>query len=136
MELLLPTTKHLKTAPNGSTDKAVWEALDYLRSRLHWNGSKIAKALRVPVSTVNFWLAHKKVPVGHPPFAPVAEAVLHLLGIHRSLEAMFSEPTNQTAWLETKHPELGVVPLHKMQESFSGLSFIRQYLDYVRGRGA
>jgi Protein of unknown function (DUF2384) len=121
---------------NEVVDAAAWEAMHYLQRRWDWNGSEIARALRVPISTVNFWLAHKRVPVGRPPFAPVAEAVLHLLAIHRSLEAMFSESANQRAWLETKHPELGFVPVQKMRESFSGLTFIRQYLDYVRGRGA
>jgi hypothetical protein len=110
--------------------------LEFLRSSWKFSGSMLAKLLHLPVNTVNLWLSKKRIPMGIPPFDPREEALLNLLAIHRSLHAMFSEPANQLAWLKTRHPELGVVPLEKIQESLSGLLLIRQYLDYVRGRGA
>jgi len=120
----------------GQADGAVFEALDYLRQSWNMNGSKLAKLLHLPVNTMNHWLSRKKVPIGKPPFDAREEALLNLLAVHRSLHAMFSEPENQLAWLKTEHPGLGFVPLERMQESITGLLFVRQYLDYVRGRGA
>ena len=96
----------------------------------------LAKLLHLPVNTMNLWLSKKRIPIGTPPFDPRQEALLNLLAVHRSLHAMFSEPANQLDWLKTRHPELGFIPLEKIQESLSGLFLVRQYLDYVRGRGA
>ncbi len=119
-----------------SAQQAVFEALEFLRSEWKFNGSALAKLLHLPITTVNLWLSKKRVPVGVPPFDPRAEALLNLLAIHRSLHAMFAEPANQLAWLKTTHPEMGCTPLEKIQESTQGLFWVRQYLDYVRGRGA
>jgi hypothetical protein len=65
-----------------------------------------------------------------------ARVIIHLLAIHRSLEAMFNNPAHQRAWLTTFHPHLQAIPLELMSKSIDGLIFIRQYLDYVRERGA
>lgn len=67
---------------------------------------------------------------------PDTQVVIHLLAIHRSLEAMFDDPKQQRALLETFHPELNEIPEKLMGESISGLIFVQQYLDYVRRRGA
>ena len=121
---------------SATAQEAVYEALQFLRSNWKLSGSMLAKLVHLPVNTMNLWLSKKRVPIGSPPFDPRAEALLNLLAIHRSLNAMFSEPANQLAWLKTRHPELGGVPLEKIQESLSGLFLVRQYLDYTRGRGA
>lgn len=119
-----------------TAEKAVYEALAFLRNSWGMSGSMVAKLLRLPVNTVNFWISKQRIPIGIPPFDAKGEALLNLLAIHRSLYAMFSEPANQLAWLKTKHPALGFVPLEKIQESTAGLFYVRQYLDYIRGRGA
>lgn len=115
--------------------RAVIEGLLYLQNRLAWSGTKIARILHLPANTVNTWLKNKTVPIS-PILQPDIQAMLHLLAIHRSLEAMFENTEHQHAWLTTMHPELNAVPEKLMGESIDGLIFIRQYLDYVRGRGA
>jgi hypothetical protein len=116
--------------------EAVYDALNYMIHSWGYSHSKIAKLLRLPVSTVNTWLRSKRVPFGKPPYTPVEDAVLQLIAIHKSLSAMFSDPRDQTAWLETPHPELGTAPAAKIEQSTEGLVYVRQYLDYIRGRGA
>ncbi len=116
--------------------QAIVNGLEYLKSRLKWSGTKIANILHLPANTVNTWLKNKRVPVSHSALHPDIQVIIHLLAIHRSLEAMFDDPAHQRAWLSTMHPELNVVPEKLMGESIDGLIFIRQYLDYVRGRGA
>lgn len=49
---------------------------------------------------------------------------------------MFQDPVHQLAWLTHEHPELNGVPEEIMANGIDGLIFVRQYLDYVRGRGA
>jgi hypothetical protein len=116
--------------------RAIVEGLKYLKKRLEWSGTKIANILHLPPNTVNTWLKNGIVPISRPILQPDIQAVIHLLAIHRSLEAMFDDPTHQCAWLVTFHPELNVIPEKLMGESIDGLIFIRQYLDYIRGRGA
>ncbi len=115
---------------------ALVDGLEYLKSQLKWSGTKVAAILHLPANTVNTWLKNGIVPIGSPILHPDLQAIIHLLAIHRSLEAMFDNPADQRAWLSTLHPELNVIPETLMGESIEGLIFIRQYLDYVRGRGA
>lgn len=150
MPIHIPGTKPAKSSrkPSLSTDRlssvfepsvagrAVVDGLEYLKSRLGWSGTKIAHLLHLPANTVNTWLKKGLVPLHSPVLQPDVQAIIHLLAIHRSLEAMFDNPLHQQAWLATFHPELNVVPELLMAESIDGLIFIRQYLDYVRGRGA
>ena len=116
--------------------KAIVSGLEYLKQRLDWSGTKIANTLHIPANTVNTWLKNGTVPISNAVLQPDVQAVIHLLAIHRSLEAMFENPVNQRALLSTLHPELNAIPENRMRESVDGLIFIRQYLDYVRGRGA
>ena len=116
--------------------RAIVEGLNYLKKRLEWSGTKIAKILHLPANTVNTWLKNGTVPFGSTKLPPDIQVIIHLLAIHRSLEAMFAEPAHQRAWLSSFHPELNVIPEKLMGQSIDGLIFIRQYLDYVRGRGA
>lgn len=116
--------------------RAITDGLMYLKAQLGWSGTKIANILHLPSNTVNTWLKKGKVPISGPILHPDIQAIIHLLAIHRSLEAMFQNPNHQQVWLSTIHPELNVIPEKLMGESIDGLIFIRQYLDYVRGRGA
>jgi len=116
--------------------RAIVDGLEYLKNRLEWSGTKIANTLHIPANTINTWLKKGIVPINSSTLHPDMQAVIHLLAIHRSLEAMFENPAHQRAWLSTHHPELNVIPENLMGESIDGLIFIRQYLDYVRGRGA
>jgi len=117
--------------------QAIVEGLEYLKNRLNWSGTKIAAILHLPPNTLNTWLKNGFVRIGNSAsLHPDIQAIIHLLAIHRSLEAMFDEPSHQVVWLSTLHPELNVIPKKLMGESIDGLIFIRQYLDYVRGRGA
>ena len=115
---------------------AIVDGLQYLKIRLDWSGTKIAKTLHLPANTMNTWLKNGMVPINSDVLHPDTQVVIHLLAIHRSLEAMFDNPLHQRAWLSTFHPELNTIPEKLMGESIDGLIFIRQYLDYVRGRGA
>src|SRR3990167_6552458 len=69
--------------------QAVAEGLEYLKQRLEWSGTKIAHLLHLPPNTVNTWLKNKMVPINNAVLHPDIQAVIHLLAIHRSLEAMF-----------------------------------------------
>ena len=116
--------------------RALVDGLLYLKLRLEWSGSKIAMTLHLPSNTVNTWLKNGSVPLSTALFQPEIQAIIHLLAIHRSLEAMFDNPLQQRAWLTTHHPELNCIPEQRIADSLEGLIFIRQYLDYIRGKGA
>jgi len=116
--------------------RAIVDGLAYLKERLDWSGSKIAKTLHLPANTVNTWLKNGFTPINSHVLHPDIQVVIHLLAIHRSLEAMFDNPLHQRAWLTTPHPELNAAPEVLMSQSIDGLIYVRQYLDYVRGRGA
>lgn len=64
------------------------------------------------------------------------ERLLHFIAIHRNLEAIFEDPNAQREWLKTYQEDLQSTPLEKISASFDGLLFVRQYLDFMRGRGA
>lgn len=118
-------------------EQALVDGLEYLKMRLHWSGHKIADVLHFSPTTVNTWLKQGKIPLNDQGIKePRVQAIIHLLAIHRSLEAMFEDPANQRTWLLAPHPVLGAVPEKLMSESIEKLIFVRQYLDYVRGRGA
>jgi hypothetical protein len=131
--LLNPTSSKFDPSLAG---QAIVDGLEYLKNRLNWSGTKIANVLHLPPNTVNTWLKNGIVPIGNSALHPDIQAIIHLLAIHRSLEAMFEDPSHQRIWLSTLHPEINTIPEKLMGESIDGLIFIRQYLDYVRGRGA
>lgn len=116
--------------------EAIVDGLKYLIQRLSWSGTDIAKVLHIKKTTLNNWIRGGKVPMSYPDIEPNIQLIIHLLAIHRSLEVMFKNPVNQVAWLSTFHPQLNAVPLEMMSESAQGLIYVRQYLDYIRGRGA
>ncbi len=116
---------------------ALYEATTYLQKQLGLSGSAIARILRLSTSTVNHWLKEKRIPLGGvEAISNDAESLIHLIAIHRNLEAMLDTPAAQREWLKSLRPDLGFVPLKKISESFQSLLSVRQYLDFVRGRGA
>jgi hypothetical protein len=116
--------------------EALADGLRFLKDQWSWNGSKIARVLHLSPTTINGWIRRGTIPVTGRQLSPDVEAVVHLLAVHRNLATMFSEPFHQLQWLTTPHPDLEVAPLNKMSESMAGLIQVRQYLDFVRGRGA
>ncbi len=116
--------------------EALADGLRYLKDHWNWNGSKIARVLHLSPTTINGWMRRGTIPLSGKNITPEIEAVIHLLAVHRNLASMFSEPFHQLEWLTTSHPDLGIAPLNKMSESLAGLIHVRQYLDFVRGRGA
>ncbi|HLB58316.1 MAG TPA: MbcA/ParS/Xre antitoxin family protein [Gammaproteobacteria bacterium] len=146
MPIAARTTKSIRTASSWSptlpafdasiAGRSIVDGLEYLKKQLGWSGTKIAHILHLPANTVNTWLKNHIVPINKSILQPDIQVIIHLLAIHRSLEAMFENPLHQQAWLSTFHPELNGIPEEIMGESIDGLILIRQYLDYVRGRGA
>lgn len=137
MAINIPSKEAAVPAHGSATaHKAVHSALRHLMSEWDLSEAKVAELLRLHPNTVRKWTADGAVPLGKPPFSPNHEALLHLLAIHRSLCAMFSKPENQRAWLNGEHPDFEAPPLKMIAGSLEGLIMLRQYLDYVRGRGA
>lgn len=117
--------------------RAVAEGLIYLKKTWDISDEEISSYLHIPRTTISNWIRSVHVPVQKPgAFTPDTEAVLHLLSVHRSLFAMFSSPERQKEWLATEHPVLKERPADMMRRSVEGLSHVRRYLDYARGRGA
>ncbi len=123
----------------GSSDpvagKALAEALKFLQKEWGWHGKDLHPILRISVSTINSWLRQTYIPVAKP-LSLEAQAIINLIAIHKSLNAMFEQKADQLKWLNTPHPDMGISPKEKMASSMEGLIGVRQYLDYVRGRGA
>lgn len=115
---------------------AIADGINYLCSRLDWSGTKVANILHLRPNTVNGWIKAGAVPIKSLPLQPDFQAVIHLLAIHRSLEAMFDNPEHQRLWLSTFNPDLDNKPEKIMSSSIDGLIYVRQYLDYIQGRGA
>ena len=133
-----PQTQATK-APADPSDKMAGEALaqaiKYLQAQWRWSGKDLSNILHIPASTINTWLGKENIPVSKP-FSPEVQAILALVAIHKNLEAIFEEKEHQLKWLNTEHPDMFKAPVKKMEESIEGLIGVRQYLDYVRGRGA
>src|SRR5579872_3288852 len=96
---------------------AIVDGLNYLKNRLGWSGNKIANTLHLPPNTLNGWIKNGNIPINSAVLHPDIQAILHLLAIHRSLEAMFENPEHQVKWLSTMHPELNVIPEELMGKS-------------------
>lgn len=118
------------------TEAALWEGLTYLKGQLNLSGAAIGRCLGIPTSTINHWLAKKRVPLESGQVSNDVERLLHFIAIHRNLEAMFETPEAQQEWLKTPREDLGAKPIEKISRSFEDLLVVRQYLDYMRGRGA
>lgn len=133
------TQTQLKKSASDPSDKlggqALAEALKYLQTEWGWSGADLSSVLHIPTSTINTWFSKKCIPVSKPLSTDV-QAILILLAIHKDLQAIFDKPEHQLKWLNTQHPDMHMMPIKKMESSIEGLIGVRQYLDYVRGRGA
>src|SRR5438477_6057378 len=100
-KLIRGSTAFLKKMPTTFNPviagRAIIDGLEYLKNRLEWSGTKIANTLHLPPNTLNTWLKNKSIPISHSKLHPDIQAIIHLLAIHRSLEAMFDDPLHQRA---------------------------------------
>ena len=65
------------------------------------------------------------------------EILQNIFAIHRSLSAMFLNSHNERSWLNSPNPDFNnQAPLHFCKTSIQNLFTVRQYLDFVRGKGA
>jgi len=129
--------QHAHSKNRKEAEIALYEATAYLQKQLKLTGSALARVLRLSTSTVNHWLQAKRIPLGSSDvISNDAESLIHLIAIHRNLEAMLDTPEAQREWLNTNRPDLNFVPLKRISESFQSLLSVRQYLDFIRGRGA
>jgi hypothetical protein len=120
---------------NKKKGQALAEALSFLKDQWNWSGNDLWEVTHIPPNTINNWISNKLVPV-ETPYSNNVQVILHLLSIHKNLDSIFENPENQLLWLKTLHPDFHKAPIEQMKESLEGLIGVRQYLDYVRGRGA
>lgn len=128
-------TQKLHNSDDKKKGRALAEALNFLKSQWSWSGATLEEVTHIPATTINNWIANKCVPIEERPSNNV-QAILHLIAVHKDLDSIFEQPEHQLQWLNTKHPDFGETPLEQMKKSMEGLIGVRQYLDYVRGRGA
>lgn len=65
------------------------------------------------------------------------EILQNVFAIHRSLSAMFASSHNERSWLNSPNPDFNnQAPLDYCKESLQNLFTVRQYLEFLRGRGA
>lgn len=131
-----PTLTSSFEGSSSTAGKALAKAVNYLIKDLNWSNSEFAKLLHLKSRTINDWLKKGCIPVARGTQSPDIQAILHAVGIHRSLTAMFSDSKLKQEWINTKHPDFNDTPKNVIAESIDGLIFTRRYLDYVRGRGA
>lgn len=134
-ETQMQPAKSASDPADNLSGQALAEALIYLKEQWRWSGAEIGGVLHIPTSTINTWFSKKLIPVSKP-FSPDAQAILQLVAIHKNLQNMFERSEHQLKWINTKHPDFNETPIEKMKSSIEGLICVRQYLDYVRGRGA
>ena len=128
-------TQKLLKSDDKKKGRALAEALTFLKAQWSWSGTTLEEVTHIPATTINSWIANKFVPIEERQSNNV-QAILHLIAVHKDLDSIFEQPENQLQWLNTKHPDFGEAPIEKMKKSMEGLIGVRQYLDYVRGRGA
>jgi hypothetical protein len=116
--------------------EALADALLFIKNEWNFSNEQIGEIIKVSKGTIKNWLDDGSVKVSSGSLAPDVEALISLVGIHRSLRAMFSSNDKQLEWLQTEHPHLHAAPIDLIKQSNENLFGIRQYLDYVRGRGA
>ena len=113
------------------------KALARLQDTWGFANAAMAALLHLKANTYGNWLKAAEVPVGKLPYPAEIEMVVSLIAIFRSLGSMFQKAEDQVIWLETPHPHLqNNSPLEFAQASCENLFYLRNYLDYVRGRGA
>ena len=116
--------------------ETVWKAVSNIQDRWELKAAEMARLLHTKPSTFHSWKEKGEIPVSALPLTPDMEVVVAVIAIYRSLSAMFSNPKDQVAWLNAKHPEFHLAPIKFAEHSSPGLFQLRSYLDFVRGRGA
>lgn len=113
------------------------KALGNLQKTWNFNNAEMAGLIRVKPNTYGNWMKNREIPFQKPPYSTEVEVIIALISIFRSLGAMFVSPNDQILWLKTSHPHFaGQSPLEFAKRSSENLFYLKQYLDYVRGRGA
>ena len=116
--------------------ETVWKAVSNIQNKWELNAAEMARLLHAKPSTFHSWKEREEIPVSALPLTPDMEVVDAVIAIYRSLSAMFSNPKDQIAWLNAKHPEFHLAPINYAEKSSPNLFQLRSYLDFVRGRGA
>jgi len=113
------------------------KSLGRLQGTWQFTNAEMAHLIRIKPNTYGYWMKKKQVPFQKPPYSTEIEMVIALLSIFRSLGAMFVSANDQVLWLKTPHPHFeGQNPLEFAKHSGENLFYLKQYLDYIRGRGA
>lgn len=113
------------------------KALGNLQKAWNFTNAEMAGLIRVKPNTYGLWMKNREVPFQKPPYSTDIEIIIALLAIFRSLGAMFVSSSDQVLWLNAPHPHFaGQSPLEFAKRSSENLFYLKQYLDYVRGRGA
>lgn len=122
------------------TDKAkevLFKALFRIQENWGFTNQKMSELLHVKPNTYGNWMQSGRVPIGRKPFSPEVELVIAVVAIFRSLGAMFDSYHNQVQWLDSPHPNFqNQSPFEFAKQSCANVFWLRQYLDYKRGRGA
>lgn len=134
MELALDNSGNF---PLEKSRAVLGKALQGLQEEWGFTNAQMARLIRVKPNTYGYWMQKQEVPFHKPPYTTEIEIILALLSIFRSLGAMFVSSEDQLLWLNTPHPHFsGESPLTFAKHSSENLFYLKQYLDYVRGRGA
>lgn len=113
------------------------KALQRLQEEWALSNAQMAHLIRVKPNTYGYWMQKAQVPFQAGPLRSEMELVIALIAIFRSLGAMFVAAADQQLWLKSPHPHFGEQsPLDFAKHSSENLFYLRQYLDYIRGRGA
>ncbi len=116
--------------------ETVWKSIARIQEKWGFNAATMARLLHTRPPTFHSWKEREEVPLSKLPLTPDMEVVVATIAIYRSLSAMFSNPQDQVAWLNAKHPAFEAAPIDFATKSSANLFQIRSYLEYVRGRGA
>lgn len=99
------------------------------------NQRKLAACLRVAPSSVSRWYSEQLCTV--PPSGNDYQVIIHLLAVHKSLSAIFTNPLDRMAWFESSNLDLdGKSPEELIRSGLTGLIFVRQYLHNEKSVGA
>lgn len=125
---------HLDPARAGQT---LGKTLFRLQDKWNFSNDEMARLIGVRPNTYGGWKKKSEIPIKKPPYSPEIELIIALLSTYRSLGSMFSSAKDQRLWLNSIHPDFGnKTPLEYAKKSYENVFSLKQYLDYIRGRGA
>lgn len=134
----MESAPNIQLVPGSDESKyTLWKALKRVQDHWGFSNATMSRFLHVKPNTYGNWMKNQSVPMGKVPYSPEVELVITLLSIYRSLGAMFVSYQDQVLWLKSGHPHFsGLSPLDFAQKSCENVFYLKNYLDYVRGRGA